>query len=232
MSQQLPQTPSAAIDSGMHSLQSIVPSLELVTITHCQRAVIEQFIASKFQQVHHAHLHSFLPWLIEINHHGQTVGAYGLRPGQNQPLFLEQYLPAAIEQLVAEVARRPVVRDSLIEIGNLALGTKAFGPMLMVTLAKMLAGAGYEWMVFTATEQVQHLMQRLGFEPYCLCPADPARLDGDYSIWGSYYRNNPRVMIGNLQRACDIINIDPRLSKIAATYNLQTLSIAAAIRRK
>ncbi|MCL1073729.1 thermostable hemolysin [Shewanella dokdonensis] len=228
MFQQLPQVPSVAINSGAHS----IPNIGLITIAHQQRPAVEQFIASKFQQVHHAQLNSFLPWLIDISYHGRTVGAYGLRPGQYQPLFIEQYLPAAIEQLVAEVAKRPVVRDSLIEIGNLALETKAFGPMLMVTLAQMLASAGYEWMVFTATEQVQHLMQRLGFEPHSLCSADPAKLAGDYSIWGSYYRNNPSVMIGNLQRASEIINTDPRLAKIAATYSNQTATVATAIRRK
>ncbi|QVK22551.1 thermostable hemolysin [Shewanella dokdonensis] len=57
-------------------------------------------------------------------------------------------------------------------------------------------------------------------------------LPGDYSIWGSYYRNNPSVMIGNLQRASEIINTDPRLAKIAATYSNQTATVATAIRRK
>ncbi|QUN05040.1 thermostable hemolysin [Shewanella yunxiaonensis] len=232
MSQHLPQAPLADNSSADHSLATIVPTLKLITIANTQRQSVEQFIAAKFQQVHHAQLNSFLPWLIAIIHHGNIVGAYGLRPGQHQPLFLEQYLPSAIEQLVAENARRPVVRDSLIEIGNLALAEHAFGPMLMVTLASVLSAAGYEWMVFTATEQVQRLMQRLGFEPYCLCPADPQRLAGDSAIWGSYYRNNPRVMIGNLHRACDVMYHDRRLSKIAATYERQTSAIAAAIRRK
>ena len=104
------------------------------------------------------------------------------------------------------------------------------GPLMMVMLAMSLAEAGYEWMVFTVTEQVERLMKRLGFEPQYLVSANPDRLEGDQSLWGSYYENNPRVMVGSLKTASEIIARDRRFSHIANQQRKNIMNISCSLR--
>lgn len=169
------------------------------------RDELEHFIAAKYRQIHSAELNEYLPLLLGVHDRGRPVCAAGFRPGLYRPMFLEQYLDAPIEQQVATLSRQPVDRCSLVEIGNLAVACEGYGPFIMTVMTASLAEAGYEWMVFTVTAQVERLIRRLGFKPYYLAGADADRLEGDKSHWGSYYENNPRVMVGNIKTAMDII---------------------------
>ena len=163
--------------------------------TKCaEREALERFIAEKYLQVHSARLNEYLPVLLGVRYNEELVGAVGMRPGAYRPMFLEQYLDSPIEQQVAAFSKQPVDRCSLVEIGNLAIARKGHGPLLMAMMTAVLAEAGYEWMVFTVTEQVERLIGRLGFKPHYLKGAEPDRLVGDRSLWGSYYENNPRVI--------------------------------------
>ncbi len=130
---------------------------------------------------------------------------------------------------MALLTKRPVDRASLVEVGNLALTNKSSGPLLLVLLAATLARAGFEYMVFTVTEQVEALMKLLGFSPMLLCSADPERLEGDSAIWGNYYRNNPRVMIGDLRLAQEVIETSPRLRRLAQRHESDISTMAAEL---
>jgi hypothetical protein len=48
---------------------------------------------------------------------------------------------------------------------------------------------------------VQALLQRLGFAPELLGPADPTRLPDCGQQWGSYYQHQPNVLAGDVRRA-------------------------------
>ena len=204
--------------------------IDLFTQECAGRRALEHYISRKYLQVHDAHVNECLPILVGIRDRAERLGAFGLRPGHHRPMFLEQYLDTPIEQQVASISRHPIDRCSLIEIGNLAITRKGYGPLAMVVLAMSLAEAGYEWMVFTVTEQVEKLMKRLGFEPHYLAGADPSRLQGEPSIWGSYYNNNPRVMVGNIKTAMEIVTQSSRLSEIANQQRENIAGIASSLR--
>lgn len=203
--------------------------IELLFRSDPARGQAERFIADKYRQAYAAELHNFLPIILRISQADATVGALGLQPGHYRPLFLEQYLDAPIEHHVAAISRQPVDRSSLVEVGNLVVARNGYGPLLLVTMAMSLAAAGYQWMVFTVTEQVERLLKRLGFNPHHLAFADPDRLTADEGSWGTYYANNPRVMVGNLARAETIIGGNPQLGSLALQYQAPCREIAGAL---
>ncbi|WP_299085328.1 thermostable hemolysin [uncultured Paraglaciecola sp.] len=199
--------------------------------TKCaERMDLERFIAEKYLQVHNARLNEYLPLLFGVRHNTELVGAVGMRPGLYRPMFLEQYLDLPIEQQVAALSNQPVDRCSLVEIGNLAIARKGYGPLLMAMMTAVLAEAGYEWMVFTVTEQVERLICRLGFKPHYLKGAEPDRLVGDKSLWGSYYENNPRVMVGKLETAMAVIAQNAELSGWVSRQGSHITSLACSLR--
>ena len=205
------------------------PRFELLLQNNPARAQAETFIADRYRRVYNAELNEFLPIIISISQAGARAAAFGLRPGHYRPMFLEQYLDSPVEHQVAALSRQPVDRSSLIEVGNLVVSRKGYGPLLMATLAMSLAAAGYEWMVFTVTEQVERLMKRLGFYPHRLVLADPERLTAGKTSWGTYYANKPRVMIGSLAQAVTIISNSPQLCAIAQQCQDQSRDIASAL---
>ncbi|GAB1136094.1 MAG: thermostable hemolysin [Shewanella algae] len=226
------QFPLSALEKDVPSSANPPHSLPECRLFHEQaegRTEVEDYIAAKYFQVHGAKLKEFLPFLLQLSTKGQPQGAFGLRAGCYYPLFLEQYLKDPIEQQVALLTKRPVDRASLVEVGNLALTNKSSGPLLLVLLAATLARAGFEYMVFTVTEQVEALMRLLGFSPMLLCSADPERLEGDSAIWGNYYRNNPRVMIGDLRLAQEVIETSPRLRRLAQRHESDISTMAAEL---
>jgi len=194
--------PEFSVDIGLHGR------------TCPERQEIEHFIAAKYRQIHNAELNEYLPLLIGVHNKDELICGAGFRPGLYRPMFLEQYLDTPIEQQVATLSRQPVDRCSLVEIGNLAIASKGYGPFFMALMAAVLAEAGYEWMVFTVTAQVERLIGRLGFKPYYLAVADADRIVGDKSRWGNYYENSPHVMVGNLKTATEIISQNASLSKM------------------
>lgn len=206
-----------SVESASQVLASITerPLFTLTVPQQSQRQAAERFIAEQFKSVHQAHIHRFMPLLLSLlTPEQQIVAAFGLRPGTETPLFLEQYLAQPIEQLVASQFKQPVDRLRLVEVGNLAVTQKAYGPSLMAALATLLHLCQFEWMVFTATSQVQRLMLMLGFSPIPLCVADPAKLRDDEEDWGSYYLNQPTVMVGSIKTAIAVVEQHPRLRRI------------------
>ncbi|MDD3650888.1 thermostable hemolysin [Immundisolibacter sp.] len=162
------------------------------------RAAVEAYIARRYARCHGARIDSFLPHLLSAEHDGGCVGALGLRPADTEPLFLEHYLDAPVEAAVAAAMRQPVERAQVVEIGNLATSSRRAGQVLITLLIEALRGAGFRWLVFTATRQVRALVQDLGFALDALAAADPTRLGGASAAWGRYYEAEPQVMAGDL----------------------------------
>ena len=194
------------------------------------RERVEAFIKDKYYNVHQAELEEFLPLILGVLKENLPVCAVGLRPGQHRPMFLEQYLDAPIEQLVAGVCHRPVERCSLIEIGNLAIAGSGYGPVLMTLIAAALQRAGFEWMVFTVTTHVERLIRRLGFNPVYLAHASKDKLKKDASSWGRYYENNPKVMVGDLKTAQAIIEKSTFFSSIVSEFEQEIDLVASVLR--
>ncbi len=216
--QQLP--PSNQPSSRAHSkgtLLSLLPPLDIsCTVSHAsdngnQRRKLEDFIAERFSRAHGATVTDFMPHLVGLHCHDRLSATAGIRTGAEGHLFTETYLDKPLEQVLSETLALQIARDDVVEIGNLAAAWRGPSQLLFVLLAAALHKAGYQWVVFVATAQVQQLIRRLGFNSTELCRADPARLGAKQHQWGSYYRNQPVVITGELQHSMDIASATPRI---------------------
>ena len=193
------------------------------------RVGTEEYIAKKYLEIHDAHLTHFLPLLLSVSHNDAMMGAVGLGPGQYRPMFLEQYLDTPIEQKLAAFTNQPFDRDSVVEIGNLAVSHQGFSTILFIVMAMALREAGYQWMAFTITTQVEKIIARLGFRPTYLIDADPRYLGQHGSDWGSYYQNQPKVMFGNLDSIAEIAGGKRRLRGLIEQYQCSISDVAKTL---
>ena len=130
----------------------------------------------------------------------------GWRCAGTEQLFLENYLDVPIETAVSRLAGRPVDRQRIVEVGNLAAEVRGGGVEVILTLAAHLDRLGFEWVVFTATSELIGMLRRLGLPPLALAAADPERLGADAGAWGSYYATHPVVVAGRIRLALDKAN--------------------------
>lgn len=202
------------VNRGEQHSTATTTTTALVGPDSVQRSVLEQFIADRYLTIHNARLHAYMPILVGVQQHHQFTAGFGIRPGCVRPFFLEQYLENPIEQQVSQVTSGPVIRDQLVEVGNLVVSPRGPSVETLIILSQVLSVAGYRWMVFTATCQVERLMKRLGFQPSHIATADPAKLKENQNAWGNYYANQPRVMLGDLEVASKTVAHSSRLKPL------------------
>lgn len=173
--------------------------LEPMHRTHPQRPSFEAFIAARFGRAYGARLTHFLPHLLGVRDGLERwQAAAGYAAAGVQELFLEQYLDAPIEEVLGHAVRRPIARNDVVEVGNLAAASAGMARALIPLLARHLHRMGYRWVAFTATRALRNSFHRLGLQPLALAPADPARLPDRGVSWGSYYAQDPVVMGGRI----------------------------------
>lgn len=176
-----------------------------------ERAELEHYIGTIFQKAHNAQLNGFLPELFKIvAPHSNPAAAVGIRRIDSGKTFLEQYLDSPIEQNVSKIAGRPVSRRQLVEVGNLAASCLGSSRKLITFLVFYLANQGYSWAVCTAVNSVRAALKRSSVNFETICQADPERLGSAKQQWGSYYDNNPSVVVVDLHTA--LLNIQNRFT--------------------
>ena len=170
----------------------------LCTGSTADRREMETFIIAAFQQQHGAAVRSFLPVLVGLRDpHGALCGAAGYRPAADGPLYLEQYLAQPVEVMISHHAGRgPVARTAVAEIGNFACRDSATAMTMVAVLARLLRDRGHDWVVFTATRTVRGIMRHMGLPLAEIARAERACLTRTADRWGSYYDQDPRVMLG------------------------------------
>lgn len=174
-------------------------SLDLLRQGDPGRAEAERFIHERFEQVHHADVHHFLPELVALrDSHGRLTAVTGMRPASQGTLFLERYLDEPLEAPVSRLAGRIVPRSELVEVGNLAALSAGNARLMIIAVTWLLAARGMQWVAFTGAASLVNSFHRLGLEPSVLASADPTRLNGESACWGSYYAQHPRVFAGNI----------------------------------
>lgn len=168
------------------------------------RKEVEAFIAAIYTQRFGATLQQFAPLLLSLcDESGEhIVAAAGYRPA-SETLFLERYLAAPIEQMLARQAGAATpARGRIVEVGHLAAARSGEGRRLIMLMGPHLAEQGFEWVVSTLTTELRHLFLRIGVTPLALGLADPAVLDPDEArLWGRYYEHRPVVLAGHLPQA-------------------------------
>lgn len=178
------------------------PRLEVVRGGDPGRREIEAFVRGVYRARYGADVRQFAPVLVCLRDPaGPVVAAAGYRAADREPLFLERYLPAAVETLLATHRLAAPPRARIVEVGHLAAGRAGEGRRLISLIGPHLSAQGFQWAVCTLTRELRHLLVRLGLAPLVLGPADPAWLGAEAAHWGSYYEHEPVVLAGRLQPA-------------------------------
>jgi hypothetical protein len=162
------------------------------------RAAVEAFIAGIYAQRYGARVATFTPHLVSLQDDAGIVAAAGYRSADSEPLYLERYLDAPIEQILARQTGVQSSRAGLFEVGHLAARRAGEGRRLIHLLGQHWAQQHCQWVVSTLTQELRHLFLRIGVTPLALGRADPAVLGADAASWGSYYDHAPVVLAGHL----------------------------------
>jgi hypothetical protein len=183
---------------GHSSMPALV--LERVLPQEPRRETLEAFIQERFYKAHNAHIQHFMPELFGLTDgSGVLYAVTGIRPAASEPLFLERYLDEPIERNVETAAGRPVEREGIVEVGNLAASNLGSARLSIITVTWLLAMGGLEWVAFTGNPGLVNSFNRLGLRPVTLCQADPMRLGDERHAWGSYYQTQPSVHVGDIR---------------------------------
>lgn len=182
------------------------PRLQLHRAGSVRRREVEAFISAVYRERYGAELQHFAPVLVSLHdEHGECVAAAGYRAADSGPLFLERYLPGAVESLLPASTKRMSPRARIVEVGHLAAMRAGEGRRLILLLGPHLAGQGFEWVVSTLTQELRNLFVRMGVAPLALGVADPAVLGNQAAQWGSYYDHRPLVLAGRLDAALQML---------------------------
>lgn len=174
---------------------------------HPDRESIQRFIANIFRARFGADLCHFSDLLIgSKDDSGQWNAAVGLTSLAKGQAFLEQYLDHPVEHEIAlrQLNRRhigEVRRSDIVEFGNLAATRPGASRALIMHLAPFLRARQVRWIVFTGTQSLFNSFAKFNYKPNVIAPADPAKLNGAETLWGTYYRHSPKVMYGDVDAA-------------------------------
>ncbi|CAI3797698.1 thermostable hemolysin [Rheinheimera sp. MM224] len=202
--------------------------LQLVKSSDIQRASIEQFIASGFAKAYQADVHSFMPNLLGVSRAGDWQAVLGLRCAAHTGLFIEHYLPAPVEQLLATYGIQ-AERSQLIEIGHLYAINRQSLLQLFVLMAYALDQLNYRYLLCAATTQVRGILSRHGIELTELGEAKAEALGKDAASWGSYYDTNPKVCVMDLAAVTHLIHSDEKLTALAHQHWPQLHQLVARL---
>lgn len=160
----------------------------------------ERFVRKIYRDAFGARLNEFHPCLLGFRgSDGSLRACLGYRPAAPGPLYLERYLEDPVERAVARVARTPVARDAIVEVGGLAALDTGAAARLILPTACWLRAAGYRYAVFTATASLRNTFRRLRLVFWPIAPARIERLEpGEAGQWGNYYDHDPWVCGGFL----------------------------------
>lgn len=182
------------------SMHRRLTDLRLQECADTDRGSVERIIRTRFRESYGADLKQLMPRLFTMTDlRGDVICAFGLREATRERLYMEQYLDQSVESAIANLARRPVLRSQVIEVGNLAATPGNARPMI-VMLTRYLYLNHFHWVVFTGVNALRAAFARLGLNPIVLANAEPRCLDvADLASWGDYFAAAPLVMAGDIQ---------------------------------
>ena len=182
----------------VESLTRLVPSTIALTRQFLpDRGLVEAFIEDIYARSYRSLIAQHYPTLMNVHdERAQVIAAIGLRRADEDSLFLESYLQQPVERAVEQATGMSIRREEIVEIGNLASAGKGASVFLFVTLAAYLRQQNLTYAVVTATKSLRRSFALFGFDFIELAPADPSVLPDSGASWGSYYNNDPKVLVG------------------------------------
>lgn len=163
------------------------------------RQAVEQQIQNAYEKSFAARISHFMPTLISAGIVNTPPHLnFGLCCAADQTLFLENYLPAPVEQILSMAVRSQVSRECIAEIGNLSFDHTENLQQDLMSIASYCQQQGYRYVVCTATRALRLLFLRAGMKPVLLGQATQSDAPIDGSHWGDYYETAPQIIGGNV----------------------------------
>ena len=119
-------------------------SLAVVETGAPQRDRIEACIANVYRSRYGARISRWAPTLVGLIGDERILAAAGYRDATD-PLFLERYLAAPIEEVIAARTGAPVTRREIVEVGHFAAAHPGEGKRLLPMLARHLSQRGFQF---------------------------------------------------------------------------------------
>ena len=176
------------------------PSLVFALPGSTEYESFSQHIKNVFQKTYGAKIEVNYPLLMGfMDEEENPLVALGIRRAINSvPLFLEQYLDYPAESCLQTVTGQPVLRHTIVEVGNLASTGKGDILNLLKCLSFYLDQEGVSHLLLTGTSLLKRYINSLGLYPHILAEALPSRLAQDAAQWGTYYETKPKVLAGSV----------------------------------
>lgn len=160
---------------------------------HPLRPAVSRFIRATYLLFYDARIEALPKTLVAlVDDKGKVLAAAGLRDA-SEPFFSEHYLDAPIESLLSGISRKPLDRQSIVEVSSLASRAPAISAHFMRELVFYGERLGYDWTFFTATGRLEKLLRRMKLPLLDLGEAREDRVPNPEN-WGSYYETEPRVV--------------------------------------
>lgn len=167
-----------------------------------KRPQVEAFIKDIFRKHHDAEVYHFAPSLLATFSPSDEVdAALGYRLAREEFLFLESYLDQSIESLLSNYLGKNININSITEISNLASSDPESCKKLFAHTTDYLHQQGIEWIVSTGTAVMRVVHRRLGIKAHIIHDVDKSRLGDDKYAWGSFYDDDPKILLINVDQA-------------------------------
>ena len=165
------------------------------------RALLKAFICRQFAFHFGAEANIEPPVLIGAwNARHELVGALGLRTSA-QGFFSQKYLSLPLVQVMYDVLVRDIAATEVVEVVHLAVASPSIITPLLEALADHLSGARFRFLVCTATRCLQRFFRKRGWSITTLAKAEPNALGAEAAAWGTYYAQEPAVIVGDIAEA-------------------------------
>jgi hypothetical protein len=162
------------------------------------RSSLEARVRSGFGHHFNACIEGFMPELAVYEHSTGASGVIGIRSAADESLFLENYLDHPVETVVHLVSGEVVDRGSVVEVGQFVVDERDIVADFFRDLVPFLVSQGFDWVCFTGTNRIRALLGRIGFAGFPVTRAAQERLVESRDHWGSYYEQEPVVIVGKL----------------------------------
>jgi len=167
---------------------------------------VEDFVRECYRERHQADIREFMPAFLTLRTNAKLVGVLGFRPADQARLFLEAYLDEPIEKTLGQRIGIEPQRSTLVEVGNLVSSTPGGARWLISSSTALFMGMGLRWAVLTATPGLLNSFRKLGIAFVPLAPAAKERIDDADKYWGSYYDEQPFVVVSDISTAFHRLN--------------------------
>lgn len=140
-----------------------------------------------------------MPRFALYEHESGATGVIGVRRAADERLYLERYLTWPIEDTIRNVAGRAVSRNAIAEeVGQFVVDEPQIAADFFRDLVPLLIGQGFDWVCFTGTHKIRAILRRIGFKGMPVARGDVGAARECGNDWGSYYDNDPVVIVGKL----------------------------------